>query len=379
MAGKLFQTMKSEALKLLDQALATQTQRLRKLISEGNKLITLVDRQLPGIHRMAWATVSIHDRLLKKDQPVLRKMEKAIPANKKAMQAAAKELVTAGGQDAGKLSMTVNGEKISSETFAKVIKKTHVAASKDERPGVEIELTGPKDTPVWIKFSHHYDRKLRHKLAGKEKSKLESIYSDCELSEVKCGLWHLIIPGEGIPAKLTFSTAGFTAQHVFEIIVDNDKPIYFDLEIDYTAYRFVEIPYNGSNYTGYGLEKAIWGLPELKSLIEKFAAKQLEDTEKKPYIGNKSIKDGVKYYPHKGKEHALGYAVDIDFKNTCGNNWGEVGYIEINHEAQIKRYLACGASKVVIGNERLANKLGNKVVYDSSGNHYHHDHVESTQ
>jgi hypothetical protein len=345
----------------------------RLFLCNGNKLITLVDRQLPGINRRARASVGIHDRLLKEDQKVLLKMEKAIPANKKAMQSAVKELIQSLAY-IGPVLM-VNGEEVSSETFATIIKKTHVAAIKDERPGVEIELTGPKDTPVWIKFSHHYDRKLRHKLAGNEKGKLESIYSYCKLSEVKYGLWHLIIPGEGIPAKLKFSIAGFSAQHVFEIIVGNDKPIYFDLEIDYTAHRFVEIPYNGTNYTGYGREDAIWGLPELKTFIEKFAAKQFKEAKKKPQIGNKAIRDGVKYDPHTGESHAGGYGVDIDFKNTCGNDTDKQGYIEKNHEAQIKRYLACGASKVLIGNKKLAKKLGDKVVFWKR--HENHDHVNS--
>ena len=82
----------------------------------------------------------------------------------------------------------------------------------------------------------------------------------------------------------------------------------------------------------------------------------------------------MKYYPHDGESHAGGYGVDIDFGVDTGNAVvDDAGYDEAAHREQIKRYLACGARLVYIGNRIIASNLGAKVIYDEK--HKNHDHI----
>ncbi|MBW7995973.1 MAG: hypothetical protein FVQ81_05245 [Candidatus Glassbacteria bacterium] len=141
----------------------------------------------------------------------------------------------------------------------------------------------------------------------------------------------------------------------------------------------MHIPVSGTNYKGYCDPEKSWGLPSLKAFIDTFASLHFKETEGEiPSIGNKAVRDGVKYGEYTGKSHARGYAVDIDFGVDTGNDLVKEGnYDEDAHREQIKRYLECGATFVYIGNENLADEFDNRVQHDDKDEHNDHDHVNA--
>lgn len=390
-AWNLFTGMRSEALKMLDKARKADGGRVRRLTGDGNKLIAMMDRELPEMHRLAWARVRNAPPELAELQKALRRMEKAIPANKRVMNDAAKELVADVAKNTGGVVLKVNGEEITSS--GEVIKVACKAKSAKDEPCVEILLRGPEGVQAKIEYSEteaskalNWNEKWMNKRVikiGTDKDKVprgeltELVQGG---SKIKArGSLEANLPGWNYELKVEFKTRGLSAAYAFKVVVGDRSPLLFDLEITFTAHRFIKIDYKGTNYTGYGREEACWGLPELKTFIDKFAALHLKEAKKKPYIGNKAVRDGVKYYPHDGKSHAKGYAVDIDFGVDTGNaKVGKTGYDEKAHREQIKRYLACGAKYVIIGSEKIAKELTGKngitVKYDGEG-HSDHDHI----
>ncbi len=282
--------------------------------------------------------------------------------------------------------LRVNGEKTDS---GKVIKVDYRAASGSGEPSVEILLKGPWGMKVRIEYAETAESKANNWNKDRMNKRVirkgtdNAILAREEISELVQGDPFYRYNGcveltlsEVKGAKVEFRTRGLSAKYAFKVVAGDRPPISFNLEIVFTAHRFMQIPYNGSSYTGYGSREASWGLPELKTFIDKFAAKHLQETKKKPYIGNKAVRDGVKYRPHDGVSHARGYAVDIDFGVDTGNaKVGEKGYDEKAHRAQIKRYLACGANLVFIGNKKLAKGFGSEIRYDKY--HDDHDHVNA--
>ncbi len=385
-AWNLFTGMRSEALKMLDKARKADAGRVRRLTGDGNKLIAMMDRELPEMHRLAWARVRNAPPELAELQKGLRRMEKAIPANKRVMQAAAKELVADVAKNTGGVVLKVNGEEITSS--GNVIKVACKAKSAKDEPCVEILLRGPEGVQAKIEYSETEASKALNWNKVKLNKRVIKIGTDKdkvprgELAELVQGGSEIIargsleanLPGWNYELKVEFKTRGLSAAYAFKVVVGDRSPLLFDLEITFTAHRFIKIDYKGTNYTGYGREEACWGLPELKTFIDKFAALHFKETKKKPYIGNKGIKDGVVYAPHNGVSHAAGYGVDIDFGVDTGNaKVNKEGYDEDAHYKQVERYISCGASKVYIGNNKIANKLGSKVKFDKD--HDDHDHV----
>ena len=390
-AVKLFEAMKSEALKLLGKTLTpADAVRVRSLLSNGNKLISLVDRQLPGINRRARAGVGIHDRLLKEDQKVLLKMEKAIPANKKAMQEAAKELVAAGGQDAGKLSLTVNGEQITSSD--KVITVDYRATSAIDEPTVEILLRGPEGMPVRIEYAEtaeskalNWDEdKLNKRVikAGTRDDKipngeLTELVFEGSKSKVR-GSLEANLPGWNYEWKVDFKTRGLSAAYAFKVAIGERSPILFTLDMTFTAHGFERIPYKCDQYNGYGQEEASWGQPALRTFLKNFGEQHIKETNgKKPWVGNKGLQDGVKYGKHDGVSHMRGRGVDIRIWPRCTTKLiSNADYNVEEHVKQIKSYFDNGAIYVATSSTPAASQcinLGLRV--EERSKHISHDHV----
>ncbi|MBW7998037.1 MAG: hypothetical protein FVQ81_16010 [Candidatus Glassbacteria bacterium] len=178
--------------------------------------------------------------------------------------------------------------------------------------------------------------------------------------------------------KVTFRSRGLSAEYAFQVAVANQMPILFKLDIIYTAHGFVKIPYKCDLYHGYGQEEASWGQPALRTFLENFGEQHIKETNgKKPWVGNKGLRDGVKYGKHTGVSHMRGRGVDIRIWPRCAtHDIEDKDYNVEEHVKQIKSYFDNGAIYVATSSRTAINgckKIGVKADY--LPDHPSHDHV----
>ena len=375
-----YEDMFALAERLDDAEVPPGDKRWLEVLSKGQGLTAIGDRELPEIRRVAWSlcpkwsSQERHDIIRKET----RRMERHLLRSKNNMERAAKILSEAGRQQNAELSLKVNGVEIKRGAPGQVIRLEKTAKSQGERPEVKMELTGPAKELVTVRFSHHYDKALKHKLEGHELCYLKSMDADCLLAENGYGEWDIDIPEEGKPVGLIFSTSGFSAVHAFNVLVNGHEIMSFNVEIDYTAYRFIEIPYEGTNYKGYGRTDASWGLPELKTFIEKFAALQVKDL--KEQAAKKAIRGPIEEDIIKEREKNYGglnykYVATVD--NLSVHEVEEAGrslpgFTEMRAQAEPEKPPAEG--KEPAGEKDYRPSIGNKSIKD--GVHYRpHDGI----